>query len=803
MAEWTEDRKARLIGTLFHDIGKFQYRAEKTTVKHEENSANFISEYLRKHTCLNACLEKAVHIAATHHHDAGDYAARMADHQAARERQEEEVEEARRPLYSVFNHISGIREGVPNNSTKYYFKPGPISATDIFPEVLSPEIEGDEKILRDLHKPHWQGFIQDIKAIPEHLNFVPLFNTLLAVMEKWTSRVSSAGYKTLPDISLYDHSRVTAAYADCLAESKDSEKPFLVIEADISGIQSFIYRIANISGDDQKGTAKTLRGRSFLISIYTDAVSAYLLRELNLLNVHLLLNGGGGFTIIAPNEPAIVQKLPELRKRINRWLTQQFEGEIALILAWQAFSAAEIRQFNRVKRQMLTLIGDEKYHKNIDQVAEPEFWQATAFEDANTRACNQCGIYYVPGRQGDEKRCSSCRRHEQIGKILPHTQTLVLVHDGNIKYVIEGCQSLPIPALQQTWILVKEAWEKQTHYDLLRQILKQTPKATAVDIIRLNKPDFSEQRFIELLKEAPPATSLQFRFLGNSAPKNEEGEVMSFEELAKTSEGYPMLGVLRMDVDSLGAIFGYGFKEEHQTISRIATLSRLLALFFNGYLNHLAEKNKVYITYSGGDDLFVVGGWTGVLEFARAVQADFQKFVSFNPHLSISGGMVIVWPTFPIRFAAEAAKIEEENAKKLDHGKSMEKNAFSLWEEAHHWDKIEEMVEWANKIVTLINALKEKGEKIALRSLIRYFKQLRQESFDANGQQDPSWISKAMHKVHYALKRRAKLGAEDFQKKAPDPLAAALGRVIQEPEFLKDIRLPADYVLLKTRERKD
>lgn len=264
-----------------------------------------------------------------------------------------------------------------------------------------------------------------------------------------------------------------------------------------------------------------------------------------------------------------------------------------------------------------------------------------------------------------------------------------------------------------------------------------------------------------------------------------------------------MLGVLRMDVDSLGAIFGYGFKEEHQTISRIANLSRLLVLFFNGYLNYLAEEHKVYITYSGGDDLFVVGGWTGVLDFARAVQADFKKFVSFNPHVSISGGMVIVWPTFPIRFAADAAQKEEENAKELDKDKPTAKNAFSLWEEAHHWDKIKDMVQWANKIVELINDLKEKGEKIALRSLIRYFKQLRQENFDANGEQDPSWISKAMHKVHYALKRRAKLGAEEFQKKEPDSLAAALGRVIQEPEFLKDIRLPADYVLLKTRERKE
>ncbi|RMG27985.1 MAG: type III-A CRISPR-associated protein Cas10/Csm1, partial [Methanobacteriota archaeon] len=616
MINWTQQRKARLIGALFHDIGKFQYRAEKTNVRHEENSANFIREYLGKHSCLKDCLEEAIRIAASHHDpSSGNTALRQADHVAAGEREDEEAQQARRPLLSVFTHIANIRPNVSAQVEKRYFLPGAIDYRNVFPEPLDETRLDDEQWLMEQHREPWENFLKDIKAIPGDLSFPALVNTLLSVLEKWTARVSSAGYKSVPDISLYDHLRTVAAYADCYAEADDKEKPFLVIEADVSGIQHFIYRIANVSDSDAKGTAKTLRGRSFYIGVLADAVATYLLEELGLLNVHLLLNGGGGFTILAPNQKAVQDRLPELRKEINDWLFQEFQGEIALNLVWEAFSEDEIQIFGKVKRQMLVKIGEEKYHRHFDRIGDEQFWRPKAFDEEQiVQLCKWCGNYT---KKEENRTCSTCRLHKDIGQILPHSATILLVHAAGIEFD-KSSTYLPIPfsTFNQTWVLIREGSGKQTVYDILRTVISQLPKDVEVDVIRLNKTDFLEHRFTQLSGAHGAGVGFQFRFLGNHAPKDEHGDVLSFEELSHLSDGYPMLGVLRMDVDSLGAIFAHGFDEDHQTISRIANLSRLFVLFFSGYINKLAKKHNVYINYSGGDDLFVVGGWTQVIEFA-------------------------------------------------------------------------------------------------------------------------------------------------------------------------------------------
>ncbi|GAB4375343.1 MAG: type III-A CRISPR-associated protein Cas10/Csm1 [Calditrichia bacterium] len=795
---WNKERKARLLGALLHDIGKFQYRAEKTTVPHQENSANFIREYLGNHACVKDCLEEAIRLARSHHDASGDTAIQRADHVAAGEREEEEAKQARRPLLSVFTHIQNIRPGVTGEVEPRYFLPGAIDYQDVFPKPLDDETLNDENALMGKHRSAWEGFLKDVKAIPKDLSFPALVNTLLSVLEKWTARVSSAGYKSLPDISLYDHLRSVAAYADCYAEADDKEKPFLVIEADISGIQNFIYRIANLADRKEKGTAKTLRGRSFLIGLYADAVAAYLLDQLGLLNVHLLLNGGGGFTVLAPNQAQIREKLPQLRKQINDWLIDEFQGEIALNLAWKAFSEEDIRVFGKVKQQMQVLIGEEKYHRHFDRISDENFWRPRAFdENSITRLCNRCGNY-ISKEEGSF--CQSCKLHKEIGQILPHTKTLVLIHSGAVNFEpSSNFRPIPFEPLNQTWVLIREGAGRQTVHDILGTVLKDVPSDVAVDVIRLNETDFLEDRFTQLSGSHGAGVGFQFRFLGNHAPKDENGDVMSFEELAEQSDGYPMLGVLRMDVDSLGAIFAHGFDEQHQTLSRIANLSRLFVLFFSGYINKLAEDkdHPVYINYSGGDDLFVVGGWTQVLEFARAVRRDFRRFVSENPHLTISGGMVIVWPSYPIRFAAEQAGDEEEHAKALDAGTPGEKDAFSVWECAYHWEEFDQLIQWGNTYSQLIQAEKEKQQKIALKSLLRYARDLWLYAFDTSVQKT-DWIPRIHYKIHYVLKRRAGLGEKEISEKNTE-IAKALAPLIQQPSFLRNIRLPADYVLLKTR----
>lgn len=799
MLNWTNERKARLIGTLFHDIGKFQYRAEKTTIRHEENSARFIREHFGKHDCLKDFLEDAIRIAETHHHAAGDYAMRRADQIASGEREAEEARESRRPLLSVFNHINNIRQIDWQPSTQSFFPPGLLSTENIFPREFKVELTVEE--LRELHKPHWDAFVKEVEALPLNMDFPELYNTLLAVLEKWTSNVCSAGYNTLPDISLYDHSRVTAAYTDCYAETEVKEKPFLVVEADISGIQNFIYKIANISGADQKGTAKILRGRSFLISLYTEAVSRYVLDQLNLLNVHILMHGGGGFTILLPNSKDAHQKLTEIRKKVNKWLIEEFGSEIGLVLVWETFTEKDIQQFNIIKRNMLQKIADEKFHRSKDFLNDFQLWGPHPFDDQKMRVCNLCSIYFYKNGNSEKKRCWMCDLQVEIGQKLPHTNTLLLVHNYLEKIPdLEGIKPVRLKALDQTWFFVPERANNQTEVDLIKNTLAQIEPGTKIDLIHINDPEFNDPRFLSISQNVNQSLSHQFVFIGNYAPRDDKNDVKSFEELAHTSVGYPLLGILRMDVDSLGAIFAYGFEEKHQTISRIANLSRLFVQFFSGYLNHLAEVHQIYITYSGGDDLFVVGGWTHVLDFARQVNKDFRKFVSYNPHVTISGGMTIVKPSFPIRLGAQQAGDAEDKAKMVESDSGNEKNAMSLFGEAYHWEDFENLIVWADKIVAYIDNV---PDDVSLRSLIRYLKQLRDASFGPDGSQDPHWLPKVRHKIHYAFRRRAGIDARKLENAEEDEITTLLAPIIHDARRLEQIHIPASYILLKTRKYSD
>lgn len=175
------------------------------------------------------------------------------------------------------------------------------------------------------------------------------------------------------------------------------------------------------------------------------------------------------------------------------------------------------------------------------------------------------------------------------------------------------------------------------------------------------------------------------------ADREEEYIYTDFEET-----DFKRLGVLRMDVDDLGFIFRKGFWKDNYTpgslsFSKHATLSRNMDYFFKGYLNTIWEngahksvgkewiKKKIadnsQIIYSGGDDLFVVGRWHLMVELAEEIRNHFQTWTCDHPDISISGGISIVTPKYPIMKAVDMAGDAEKDAKKHNQ---YQKRAFSF-----------------------------------------------------------------------------------------------------------------------------
>jgi CRISPR-associated protein Csm1 len=172
-----------------------------------------------------------------------------------------------------------------------------------------------------------------------------------------------------------------------------------------------------------------------------------------------------------------------------------------------------------------------------------------------------------------------------------------------------------------------------------------------------------------------------------------EERVLTFGELAALSKGAPYLGALMLDADRMGEAFATGFRREGRdlaTPSRLAALSRTLEVFFATEVLELirnptlyarrlgwealearrkAERYPlIYSVYSGCDDLFLLGPWDVLLDFALDLERLYALFTQ-HEGLTLSGGFVLAGPSLPIPELARLLTRAEKAAKAAGRGR--------------------------------------------------------------------------------------------------------------------------------------
>ncbi|NJM12913.1 MAG: hypothetical protein HC889_14510 [Synechococcaceae cyanobacterium SM1_2_3] len=185
------------------------------------------------------------------------------------------------------------------------------------------------------------GFLDAISRMPIYGNETSaakrgVISTLLGQMERFLHCVPAATNIIHPDISLFDHLRVTAAIAEGLYLHHEANgtlnQPQLFKElnipkwrlvcGDFSGIQDFIYNITSA------GAARGLRGRSFYIQLLCDGVSEFILRQLGLYPTARIYSSGGKFYLLLPD--CLEEQLRHEVAEINRVLLVTFQGKVFL-----------------------------------------------------------------------------------------------------------------------------------------------------------------------------------------------------------------------------------------------------------------------------------------------------------------------------------------------------------------------------------------------------------------------------------------------------------------------------------------
>lgn len=716
--------KRIVIAALLHDIGKFGQRAgEKLSDRyaglgkekygmngaHAKWSAQFIHQYFSDDLIEDLVLyhHNPPSSVSKNYAEIIQKADRLSSAMDRREREDDEKGDVRKePLKSIFPAIEQTKKNNPNNQMYYSVSESGLGE-EMFPKSLD-EIKKYHYTFSEPYKRLWKGFTEQYEKIGKD----PDIGTLLALLKRYTSKIPSAVYVNDPDIPLYDHSKTTAAIAHALAVSDDKTKPYLLIQGDLSGIQDFIFDVVTPE-DARKKMAKRLRGRSFWLTLFSDAVVTEICRRLGLTPVSVLWDTGGKFVILAPNTSKNRKEVKEISKAVNNGLLRKFGGRLYLATGLVETGEEGIKEFHKT----LTLLAEETAKKKSQKFLE-------------------CGIRFGPGGNNAplEKFCPVC------GNVLDETGECRICYDhGNIGTRIARAK----------FLLRKKNGILPISYSDFGLNVSYKFSETAVcddetDIFSINDVNFGLKGKGER----------GFWFIGNTVPMVAK-DVLTFGQIAELSKGAPKLGIIKADVDNLGKIFAFGIPEENRSISRIHTLSDQLQQFFAGYLNKICDEfcvyhklcpecsekfkdrivklsrendegevcgefelyrlldgekpcekcsgNKIptsYIIYSGGDDLLIIAPWDISFDLAGRIYSEFKRFTCDNPNITLSAGLAITSPRLPVSRGVAYAEELLEDAKKNG------KDRISVFDECLIW-RDEELTSYEKSYFRVFETAKE------------------------------------------------------------------------------------------------
>jgi len=585
-----------------------------------------------------------------------------------------------------------------------------------------------------------------------------LLSNLLGIFQEllWNIPSDTQGE---PDVSLFDHLRLTGAIAAALwdyhggnpsIEALKDEQPakFLLVLGDLGGIQGHIYRIQGAQAG-VGGLAKRLRARSLEVSLAAEAMGLELLQRCGLTPLQRIMSAGGKFYLLLPNTPKVQNALNQVRQEWEEWALRQ-GATLLPFLAGYPFAPLGFKNFSQVLQQAHRVLAEVKLRPLQSQFGD--FYLSPGQQ--SLRPCQACGAR--PAQSADSSLCNGCERDGEVGRLIPkRTKIGFFAQDAprphyrfpGLRVALEESDQYTLRT-RQNFAPAARPWE-------VRLLAGHIP--TLEDALRLGSwPNLAEYQ----------AWAKEQGLWEEEEGGRREGDPLTLAELAEFSTGAKYLGALMLDADRMGEAFATGFVDKegnnHSSPSRIASLSRMLEVFFAGEVLELIKNPKtyqkrlgwddltagekarryplIYSVYAGGDDLLLLGPWDALLEFALDLEALYRKFTQ-HPQLTLSGGFVLVNPSLPIPLLAEAVQEAEKAAK--DAGR----DCLHLFGQSVRWGELRGLVRWVRDFQRHLRAEGAKGMTSALAyRLLRLWK----------GHQDEDEARRMRYKplLAYALRER-------------------------------------------------
>ncbi|MEW6108102.1 MAG: type III-A CRISPR-associated protein Cas10/Csm1 [Nitrospirota bacterium] len=638
-------------------------------------------------------------------------------------------------LLTIFEGINLNEKWKDDNLESYNFR---YPLKELSPENIFPVKISDDRKTSKEYNDLFFDFVASLEKIIHRQNIPLWFEHFDSLFMIYASHIPAATVgKVVPDVSLYDHSKTTSALASAIylyhkqKETLDienikdyEEKKFLIVSGDFYGIQNFIF---SEGGSTNKASAKLLRGRSFAVSLISELAADILCGEIGLTIASIVLSAAGKFTIIAPNTEETKGKIKIVSEKINDWLIKMFYGESALGISFIEASCSDftVEQFSVLWEKLARELEKKKYTKiNLQKHGGKVDGYLDQFNnDLKKKLCPFCGkrpshpdIENDPLVGEEESSCKICRDHIYIGTNLVKEQRIaVTTIDADLErehlsepvfgeYQLSFKVTGKLNDLANSGKLLKY-WDIGISDDgniakdiTSRFINGYVPKYEDEDLhdnryLAGRKSDKKKQEMIDQISvDKKSKTPKTFAHIAVKA--------LNYTDKPDKFTGIEALGILKADVDNLGLIFSCGLRRS--SLSRFATLSRQMNNFFSIYLPYVLTKRddfkNIYTVFGGGDDLFLIGPWNRIIDFASFLNNSFNEYVCSNNQVTISTGISINKPGEPLLSISERA----EDA--LKKSKRNERDSITLFDEEvkwHEFKKLEEikktLYDWIDK----------------------------------------------------------------------------------------------------------
>lgn len=504
-------------------------------------------------------------------------------------------------------------------------------------------------------------------------------------------------------VSLFEQWKMVAALVGI---SDDLERPpavLALVGGDIPGIQRTINTVTS------KGAAKAMRGRSAFIQLLGHAVVERLLNELGLGPANVVYDAGGNFVLLAGAAADLARRIDEIATEINEVLLKGtgsgkerfdgFHGDLALALATAPLEVTALRApagkagspWSDAEGRLKQAVAAAKQRPFADlALGSPQGWNDV----------------FGPEKADSDRFCAVCRRAEAVGESFGELDRDAPESAANTSGLqcpeCEGFGALANAlghrgARLLSWATPRSgaAWQRALY-------------AVSARWYAIAKEDERGDVTLALGMDSFPNRGVDgFRLLARTTPMHENGSIKTNEQITeRCATAFKRLGVLRMDVDELGALMVEGLPQ--RTPMQTAELSQALERFFAGRLDRICAQEDggaglFYVLFAGGDDLLVIGPWDRMPALALAVYDEFRQYTGKHPKVHLSAGIAVVGEKAPLYAAAGQADEALHEAKKVGRDTATEKDAVSFLGRTLHWEEFGEAVELLEQIKSLMD----------------------------------------------------------------------------------------------------